>query len=80
MTQVKFKRRSKIIANQLISAQQAPDSEEEYETISERGDSPPKKAAVAKTNLWSKTEIEFPILAGSTELYKRLSVQSSFVE
>ena len=41
-TPVKFKRNSKTLANQLISAQQAMDSDEKYEMVSESIDSPPK--------------------------------------
>ena len=48
-TPVKFKRHSKLVANQLISTQRALESDEEYETVSESGDSPPKVTTVAKS-------------------------------
>ena len=45
----KFKRSSRILANQLISARQASVSEDDYETVSESGDSPRKVRKADKT-------------------------------
>ena len=76
MTPVRFKRHSKIVANQLLSAQQAMDSEEEYETLSETGDSPPKITAVAQNFGGAKPKTNFKYIAEQQEYVKDILSQA----
>ena len=76
MTRVRFNRHSKIVANQLLSAQQAMHSEEECETLSETGDSPPKITAVAQNFGGAKPNSIFKYIAQQQEYLKDILSQA----
>ncbi len=77
MIPVRFKRHSKTVANQQISAHQAKDSQEEYETVSETGDSaPPKTLAVATNYGGAKPKKSFQFIAQQQNYVKDIQSQA----
>ncbi len=75
ITPVRFKRRSVLLANQLISAQQAM---EEYETVSETGDSPPKNTTVARNFGGAKPKSNFQLITQQQNYGKQEIARDSF--
>ncbi len=76
ITPVRFKRHSKIPANQLIGAQQVLDSDEEYETVSETGDSPPKDTTVARSYGGAKPKSNFQLITQQQDYVKDILSQA----
>ena len=76
VTPVRFKRHSKILANQLMSAQQALDLDEEYETVSETGDSPPKSKATEEKFGGAKPKANFQFIAQQQNYVKDILSQA----